>query len=58
MKRFAAIGVVAVISALTAPVSAQKVITAPSLEIRAVSTRAEFVSGGDVLARRLPDPPR
>ena len=56
MKRFAAIGLVAVVSGLTIPVSAQKAVSpapAPSkvegLEIRALSTRPEFVSGGDVL---------
>jgi hypothetical protein len=49
MKRFAAIGLVAVVGALTIPVAAQQQAAAPPLEIRAMSTRAEFVSGGDVL---------
>src|SRR6266550_3855304 len=48
MKRFAAIGLVAVASVLTVPVAAQQK-TAPSLDLRALSTKAEFVSGGDVL---------
>jgi len=48
MKRFAAIGLVAAVSALAVPLGAQKVV-APALEIRALSTRPEFVSGGDVL---------
>jgi hypothetical protein len=49
MKRYAAIGLVAIVSGLTMPVSAQKIGAAPPLEIRALSTRPEFVSGGDVL---------
>jgi len=53
MKRFAAIGFVGVIAALTIPVAAQKA-TAPSLEIRALSTRPELVSGGDVLLEIAP----
>lgn len=48
MKRVAAIGLVAVAGALTIPVAAQQK-TLPALEIRALSTRPEFVSGGDVL---------
>ena len=48
MKRFAAIGLVAVASVLTVPVAAQQK-AAPSLDIRALSTKAELVSGGDVL---------
>src|SRR5258705_12408912 len=50
MKRFAAIGVVGVMGALIVPVAAQKA-AGPALEIRALSTRAEFVSGGDVLLK-------
>ena len=53
MKRFAAIGFVGVITALTIPVAAQKA-TAPSLEIRALSTRPELVTGGDVLLEIAP----
>jgi hypothetical protein len=49
MKRYAAIGLVAIVSGLTMPVSAQKIGAAPPLEIRALSTRPEFVSGADVL---------
>jgi hypothetical protein len=48
MNRFAAIGLVVVASVLTVPVAAQQK-TSPSLEVRALSTKAEFVSGGDVL---------
>ena len=48
MKRVAAIGLVAVAGALTIPVAAQQK-ALPPLEIRALSTRPEFVSGGDVL---------
>ena len=48
MKRVAAIGLVAVVGTLTIPVAAQQK-APPSLEIRALSTRPEFVSGGDVL---------
>jgi len=48
MNRFAAIGLVVVASVLTVPVAAQQK-TPPSLEVRALSTKAEFVSGGDVL---------
>ena len=47
MKRFAVIGLVALLGALTNPVAAQK--AAPSLDIHTLSTRPEFVSGGDVL---------
>jgi hypothetical protein len=50
MNRLAAIGVLAVLSALTIPVSAQrKAAAAPALEIQALSTRPEMVTGGDVL---------
>ena len=56
MKFGAAIRLVAVIGALTIPVAAQQKTAAgrtagnvEALEIRALSTRAEFVSGGDVL---------
>jgi hypothetical protein len=48
MNRVAAIGLVAVVGALTLPLAAQQK-APPALEIRAVSARAEFVSGGDVL---------
>ena len=48
MKRFAAIGLVAVVSALTIPVAAQQKAT-PSLDINTLSARPEFVTGGDVL---------
>jgi hypothetical protein len=48
MKRFAVIGLVAVIGALTIPVAAQQK-ASPSIEIQALSTKAELVSGGDVL---------
>jgi hypothetical protein len=48
MKRGAAIGMLAVLSALTIPVAAQQK-AAAALEIRALSTRPELVSGGDVL---------
>src|ERR1051325_10739380 len=48
MNRFAATGLVAVASVLTVPVAAQQK-TSPALEVRALSTKAEFVSGGDVL---------
>ena len=47
MKRFAAIGLVAVVSTLTIPVAAQD--KRGALDIRALSTRPELVSGGDVL---------
>src|SRR5262249_12841118 len=46
MKRFAAIGLIA-IGALTIPVAAQD--KQVPLDIRAMSTRPEFASGGDVL---------
>ena len=50
MNRFAAIGVLAVLTALTVPVTAQqKAGAASALEIQALSTRAEMVTGGDVL---------
>ncbi len=48
MQRCAAIGILAVLSALTFPVAAQQKAAAP-LEIHALSTRPELVSGGDVL---------
>jgi hypothetical protein len=48
MKRLAAVELVVVVSALTMPVAAQQKATA-SLEISALSTKAELVSGGDVL---------
>jgi uncharacterized tannase-like protein DUF6351 len=48
MKRCAAIGILAVLSALTLPVAAQQK-AAAALEIHALSTRPELVSGGDVL---------
>src|SRR5258705_2066635 len=48
MKRVAAIGLVVVAGTLTIPVAAQQK-APPPLEIRALSTRPEFVSGGDVL---------
>jgi len=47
MQRFAALGLIALLGALTAPVAAQK--ATPSLDIRALSSRPEFVTGGDVL---------
>src|SRR6476620_8719975 len=47
MKRFAAIVFVAVIGALTLPIAAQQ--KAAALEIHALSTHPELVSGGDVL---------
>ncbi|HYS27203.1 MAG TPA: DUF6351 family protein [Vicinamibacterales bacterium] len=57
MKRIAVIGFVAVVGILAAPVAAQQKAAGPAastpagagLEIRALSTRAELVSGGDVL---------
>jgi uncharacterized tannase-like protein DUF6351 len=49
MKRLAGIGFVAVIGALGASVAAQQKAAAPALEIRALSTKPEFVTGGDVL---------
>jgi hypothetical protein len=48
MKRFLAVGLSAVITALTIPVAAQQKNT-PALDIRAISTKAAFVTGGDVL---------
>ena len=50
MRRFAAIGVVAVVGALAIPVAAQKG-APPTLDVRALSARPEFVSGGDVLVQ-------
>src|SRR4051812_27572161 len=47
MKRFAAIGLVAITGTLTLPVAAQQ--KAAVLEIHALSTHPELVSGGDVL---------
>ena len=57
MKRVAAIGLVAVAAVVAIPVAAQQKTEGPAtakaagtaLEIRALSTRAEFVSGGDIL---------
>jgi hypothetical protein len=49
MQRFAAIGVLAVFGALTVPITAQQKAAALPFEIRALSTRPELVSGGDVL---------
>ena len=50
MNRFAAIGLLAVLGALAIPVAAQqKAAPAPAFEIRALSTRPELVTGGDVL---------
>src|SRR5262249_32659863 len=49
MNRFAAIGVLAVLTALTIPVTAQQKAAPPALEIQALSTRPEMVTGGDVL---------
>ena len=57
MKRVAAIGLVALAAVLAIPVAAQQKTEGPAaanaagtaLEIRALSTRAEFVSGGDIL---------
>ena len=50
MNRFAAMGVLAVLGALTIPVTAQqKAAAAPALDIQALSTRPEMVTGGDVL---------
>src|SRR5512138_2011124 len=50
MKRFALIGVLAALGALTIPVTAQqKGAAAAALEIQALSTRPEVVTGGDVL---------
>lgn len=48
MKRFAAIGLVVAVGAITIPLAAQQK-TASTLEIRALSARPELVSGGDVL---------
>src|SRR6185312_2799370 len=49
MQRFAAIGVLTVFGALTIPITAQQKAAALPFEIRALSTRPELVSGGDVL---------
>ena len=50
MKRFVAIGILAVLSALTIPVvGRRRPSSAPPLEIQALSTRPELVTGGDVL---------
>jgi Tannase-like family of unknown function (DUF6351) len=50
MKHFAAIGVFTALSALTIPIAAQqKAVSASPFEIHALSTRPEFVTGGDVL---------
>jgi hypothetical protein len=49
MNRFAAIGVLAVVGALTIPVAAQQKAGATPFEIRALSTRPDLVTGGDVL---------
>ena len=50
MRRFAAIGFVAVAGFLTIPLAAQRPPAAP-LEIRALSAKPELVSGGDVLVQ-------
>ena len=49
MKRFAAIGFIAIAGSLTVSLAAQQRASAPALEIRALSARPELVSGGDVL---------
>ena len=49
MKRLVSAGMLAISSILTAPLAAQKPNTAPPFEIHALSTRPEFVTGGDVL---------
>ncbi|HEY3161439.1 MAG TPA: DUF6351 family protein [Vicinamibacterales bacterium] len=60
MKRLAAIGLIAVTGALTVPVAAQQktagraAAAVEGLEIRALSTRAEFVTGGEVLLQISP----
>ncbi len=51
MKRFAAVGFIAIAGSLTVPLAAQQRAAAPALEIRALSTRPELVSGGDVLVQ-------
>ncbi len=50
MKRIAALGLVAAVSALAIPVTAQQK-AAPGLEISALSTKPELASGGDILLR-------
>ena len=50
MKRFAGVGILAVLGALTIPVAAQqKAATGAAFEIQALSTRPQLVTGGDVL---------
>jgi uncharacterized tannase-like protein DUF6351 len=50
MKRFAGVGILAVLGALTIPVAAQqKAATGAAFEIHALSARPELVTGGDVL---------
>ena len=51
MKRFATLGILIITSALSMPMAAQQKPSAPALEIRTLSTRPEFVSGGDVLVQ-------
>jgi hypothetical protein len=51
MNRFAAVGILVVTSALSMPTAAQQKSTAPPLEIRALSTHPELVTGGDVLVQ-------
>ena len=51
MKRLAAVGILVVTSALSMPTAAQQKATAPALELRTLSTRPEFVTGGDVLVQ-------
>src|SRR4051812_15810145 len=54
MKRLAALGLLAVTTALATPMAAQQKGTAPPLDIRTLSTRPELVSGGDVLIQIPP----
>jgi len=50
MNRFAALGILAVLGALTIPVAAQqKAAAGAAFEIHALSTRPDLVTGGDVL---------
>jgi len=49
MKRVVSVGILAILSTLTIPLAAQKTNAAPPLEMHALSTRPEFVTGGDVL---------
>ncbi len=49
MNRFATLVLISATASLTTPLAAQQKAAAASLEIRALSTRPELVSGGDVL---------